>query len=216
MGTNLVFRDIGALAAARRLGTTLDSEKLQAAAPDDKKDLEVVKPVEAETSAISKPLEALRAVVPATIAAMYSALVIPLQTLSIAAGAGAKADHETALAKQFATDPAGLKKALETLPVETAAYFELRLGVAIVVAIFVFIFAFRKAQTVKNRVVLLEPAIATAAFVAWALASPGTFLAAKLTASELAIWSLAIAGVAAIGLVAFSSTTLSKKAGTKK
>jgi lysylphosphatidylglycerol synthetase-like protein (DUF2156 family) len=205
---DLALRDLGALARARRAGTTLASEQARTAAAGEIADAEVPP----QTGDVSKTLEALRAVLPATLIALYSALVIPLQGFAISNGADARAAQQAEIAKSLGNDAAKVKAALAALTVEPDALLSLRIAVAVIVAVFVFIYAYRKAQTVENQRVILEPLVTLGAFVAWELASPGTFLAALLTAQNLPVYTTVIAGLTAIGLWAVSETTLKKKA----
>jgi len=202
---DLAFRQLGALAAARRLGNTLDSQAASNAADG------AVAPVPATNDTVSKPLEALRAVIPATMITLYSGIVIPLQGFAINSGAAGRAATNAALAKQYGADTAGLETAIKALTVETSAWVEIRILFAIAATIAVLIYSYRQAQTVDGQRVILEPLVTTLAFAAWAAASPGSFLAAYLNAEQYQIIPLAIAGLMAIVLFAFSSTTLSKK-----
>lgn len=72
-------------------------------------------------------------------------------------------------------------------------------------------YAYSKAQTVQDERVLLEPAVTTGAFIAWAIASPGTFLAAYLNATQLAVVTILTAIIAAAVLFVISETKLKKK-----
>jgi hypothetical protein len=207
---DLAMRDIGALAAARRLGTTLEFEKGKAAAPPVDTGGEV--PPAPPPTKVSETLEALRAVIPATLITLYTAVVIPLQGFAISIGSDDRVAEQQRIAKEFASDAAKVKSELAAMTVEPDALLTLRIGVAVVIAVFVFLYAYRKAQTVPNQRVLLEPIVTTIAFVAWELASPGTFLAALLVPAMLPVYTTVIAGLTAIGLWAVSETILKKPA----
>jgi hypothetical protein len=207
---SIAFRDISALATARRSGTKLDSEKTKT--PE--------KPAEkAEGPNVSTALEALRAVLPATLITFYSTAVILLQATTNAAGAGDRAAEQAALAQTFGAGTPALESALKALPAEPATFAVWRVVFAFIWVGFVAIYAFRTAQVDAEpgpgrpaRRVFLEPIVATAAFIAWALASPGTFLAAYLNSTNLAIATILIAFVGAGGLCVVSEAVLKKKA----
>lgn len=191
----LAFRDIAALAKARRTGTTLDSQT--------KKD-----PKKATEPNVASALEALRAVLPATLITLYSTAVILLQNVTNAAGASERAAEQAALATTHGAGTPALTKALEALSVEPTTFAWARVAFAVIWIAFVGLYAFRTAQGVPGRRVILEPLVATAAFVAWALASPGTFLASYLNASNLAVVTILIAFVGAGGLLVLSDGVL--------
>lgn len=74
----------------------------------------------------------------------------------------------------------------------------------------VFILARSTAQTATNDTnPLLEPGIAVIAFAAWALASPGTFLAAFLKATDLA-GATGLTAIAAAAALFVASQLLKK------
>jgi hypothetical protein len=206
----LAFRDISALAAARRTGTSLATEK--------KKEPGATPPKTTDPD-VSTALEALRAVLPATLITLYSTAVILLQTTTNAAGAAERATEQAALAKTYAAGSPELENALKALSAEPSAFAGWRLLFAVVWVVFVAIYAFRTAQIDTPRAegrpvrrVFLEPLVATAAFIAWALASPGTFLAAYMNSTNLAIATILIAFLGAGGLYVISDAVLKKKA----
>jgi len=206
----LAFRDISALAAARRSGTSLEGEK--------KKTPET--PAEnTDGPNISSALEALRAVLPATLITLYSTAVILLQNLTNAGGSGERAAQQAAMAKTYGAGTPELETALKAMSAEPSTFAGLRVGFAVVFVVLVAFYAFRTAQpdppiVVGQRVrrVFLEPIVATAAFVAWALASPGTFLAAYMNSTNLAVATVLIAFIGAGGLYVISDSVLKKKA----
>jgi hypothetical protein len=162
------------------------------------------------TPDVSTALEALRAVLPATLVALYTTAVILLQNLAIASGAAARAAEQAALAAQHQNDQAGLAKALQELSVEPTGLAPARVGFALVCIVLVAIYAYRTAQVVPHKRVLLEPLVATGAFVAWVAASPGTPAAAYLNATQLAEFTILVAFIAAIALWVVSNTWLKK------
>ena len=215
---DLILRDLNALTTARRTGTPLTDAKAQQAAADANVPVPATDPSKkvAAGGDISSALDALRAVVPTTIISLYSTGVILLQSGTQALGGAGRNATQAALAKQFEKDPDGLKTALAALPLETADLVSVRIFVAVVTTLAVFYLAYYKAQPrdekhkKQKETVVLEPVITTLAFIAWALAAPGTFLAAYLTAMELFVATVAIAFTAAICLAVASQTVLKK------
>lgn len=201
------FRDIGALATARRAGTTLAGESKRGDAPAKKTD----------GPDVSTALEALRAVLPATLITLYTTAVILLQNVTNAAGSGDRAAQQSALAVSHGAGTEALTKALAALSVEPEQFAWARVLFAVAFTGLVAFYAYRTAQPtqrVKGQRILLEPLVATGAFVAWALASPGTFLASYLNATNLAVATILIAFIGAGGLWVVSEAVLKKKAGS--
>jgi hypothetical protein len=214
---DVILRDLSSLATARRSGMSLDVAKAQRAANDAgappplKPAGEGDKTSPPDSPNVATALEALRAVLPATFIALYSTAVILLQNFTQAAGAEARATLQTSLARQFAEKPNELKAAFQALPVESPYFVELRVGFAVLAILLLAYFAYSKAQMPGKKRVLMEPAVTTLAFIAWALASPGTFLAAYLTANQLAATTISVAFGAALALYVVSETVLRKK-----
>jgi hypothetical protein len=205
---SIAFRDISALAAARRSGTTLDSEKKKSSDSPPKK---------TDDPNISTALDALRAVLPATLITFYSTAVILLQNVTNAAGASDRAAQQAALATVHGAGTPALENALKLLSAEPNTFAIWRVLFAAVWVGLVAMYAFRTAQIETppgkpKRRVYLEPLVATAAFIAWALASPGTFLAAYLNSTNLAIATILIAFIGAGGLYVVSDAVLKMKA----
>lgn len=201
----LALREIGALAAARRGKTSLDAERENRAASEKEK-----APAN-DSPNVATALEALRAVLPTTMITLYTTGVLVLQNLTNATGADGRAAEQAALAERLGADSPALKTALANLSVEPTALAWTRVALAAFALLVVAYYAYSKAQTVPGQRVLLEPAVTTGAFAAWALASPGTFLAAYLNATQLAVATTLIAIIAAIALWAISDTKLKKK-----
>lgn len=160
---------------------------------------------------VATALEALRAVLPATFIALYSTAVILLQNLTQAAGAQARATLQADLAKEFDKRTDELKAALQALPVEAPNFVELRIGFAVLAILLLAYLAYSKSQVPGEKRVVMEPAVTTLAFVAWAVSSPGTFLAVYLTANELAATTISVAFGSALVLYVVSETVLRKK-----
>lgn len=197
---DLALRDLGPLAAARRKGTTLEAEKTNPAdAPA------------APGPNVATGLEALRAVLPATLITLYTTGVLLLQNVANAAGAGGRAAEQAALATKHGAGTPALEAALAALSVEPPALAWARVLFAVVFTVLVIYYAYNKAQTVPGRRVYLEPFVTSSAFVAWAVASPGTFLAAYMNATQLAVATILIAILAAGALWVVSETKLKKK-----
>jgi hypothetical protein len=213
---DLILRDLSSLATARRSGISLDEAKARQAANDAKKPAPPMPAGQGDRRPPDSPnvataLEALRAVLPSTFIALYSTAVILLQNLTQAAGADARTTHQTALAKEFAEKPNELKAALLALPVESPYLVELRVGFALLAIVLLAWLAYSKAQLPGKKRVLTEPVVTTLAFIAWALSSPGTFLAAYLTANQLAATTISVAFGSALALSVVSQTVLKKK-----
>jgi hypothetical protein len=205
---SIAFRDIAALAAARRSGTTLESEKKKTPSSP---------PQQTSDPDVSSALDALRAVLPATLITLYSTGVIVLQNAANSAGADDRAARIAALTKSLGAGTPELVTAVKGLSAEPDKYGFLRAIFAAAFLVFVAYFAFRTAQIEpatgkRKRTVYLEPLVSTAAFVAWAIASPGTFLAAYLNTTDLALTTILVAFLGAGGLYVISNGVLKKKA----
>lgn len=198
----LAMRDLPALVTARREGTTLASEQ---------KKSEVTPATPAGGPDIATALEALRAVLPATLITLYTTGVLLLQNLTNAAGAAGRAADQAALASTYGAGTPELAKALEALSVEPMTFAWARVVFAVACTFLVAFYAYRTAQVVPEKKVLIEPTVVTLAFVAWAVASPGTFLAAYLNTNNLAVTTILVAFIAAIGLFVIANTVLKKK-----
>jgi hypothetical protein len=201
---DFALRDIGALAAARRKGKSLDTMRAAAAGAEEKDEA-------VDSPNIASALEALRAVLPATLITLYTTGVLLLQNITNAVGAETRAAQQAALAVELGAGTPALKAALANMSAEPSDFAWARVLLAAVGTVLVAFYAYTKAQTVPGRRVLLEPTVTTGAFVAWAIASPGTFLAAYLNANELAVTTILVAVIAAAALWVISSTKLSRK-----
>lgn len=205
----IFLRDIGALARARRRRTTLAAEK---------KDETPAAPV-APGAPIGGGLEAVRAVLPVTFLATYTAGVLAFQGLAITLGADDRAKEQAALTKKFAADPAALKDALKELSLETDKLVWLRIVYAIAMLIGLVFLAFKKVTATPvagaplPETPKLEPFITIAAFIAWAVAAPGTPLAAYLNAENLTVVTVSV-GVFTAGVLYFVGKFVLKKAET--
>lgn len=198
-----------ALAKARNEGLTLESVK--AGKPAD---------VPAADSGIGGTLEALSAVIPAGITAAYTGAVLLVRGVALANGTEERAatQAEMATAGKTASD---IEKYLANIPLESDTYFSIRvlmlvvaLGAAAALAFLAARTANKKA-TKKRKYIVAEPLTASIAFLGWALASPGTPLAAKYNADDTLVFTVVIALVAALVLAAAGKVVLSKKAKTE-
>jgi hypothetical protein len=199
---DFALRDLNALSRARRGGTGLDRERAKKAASEPE-------PSD-ESPNIATALEALRAVLPATFVALYTTGVILLQNLAQATGASGRAREQVALAATHANSEAALEAALQALSVEPRDLSAIRVAFAVVSTILLAFYAYQKAQVPNEPRVVLEPSVVTGAFVAWALAAPGTFLAAYLNSTQLAATTIIVAVLAALALFVLGATVLNR------
>ena len=124
---SIAFRDISALATARRRGTTFESEKKKSP----------TSPAEKTTDPnISSALDALRAVLPATLITFYSTAVILLQNAANVAGADGRAAEISALTKTLGAGTPALEKAVKALTAEPDTYATWRVIFAAVWLVF--------------------------------------------------------------------------------
>jgi len=215
------LRDMTALIDARRLGKPVDEVRADQVAQTSGGTSGAggeTSPTNTTStnSDIAGFLDALKAVIPVGLITLYTSVVLVLQKLAIAIGADDRANEQKALADRLKNDPAALKKALKNLTDETTALVWLRVGFLLLAVLGVAFVAFYTAnkETSTDDNVVLEPLVVSLAFLCWALASPGTVLAAFLSSTNLAVWTLCIAGGAAFVLAVLGLTVLKKPVST--
>ena len=205
--------------------STVDTTRALAQARNDEVELGAAKsnaesdPAKAEdkSTSVASVLEALGAVVPTGVIALYSGAALALRQAAISGGADAKAATEAAMAAKGSTS-AEIAAALKALPQEPRNFVEGRLAILVFAALVALAMAIvatlrgNEAATKKRRVPFVEPFIAVVAFTAWALASPGTPLAAYHPASQMNAITIVIATVGGLTLVATGNTSLVKPA----
>lgn len=197
-----------ALVQARNDAESLASVKANTPEPAD------------DATGISGTLEAIAAVIPTGITATYTGGVLLVRGLALQAGTDARAAAEAALAKS-GKSAEEIEAVLEAMPLETTKYIEGRwllfvvaLGAAAVMAWSAAKAGNEKASK-KRRALVAEPLAAVAAFVGWALAMPGTPLAAYLSAGEVLVYTVIIGTVAGLGLLATGRLVLKKPVPTR-
>lgn len=192
-----------ALVRARNDNSTLASVKAEDAKPA------------ADASGITGTLEAIAAVIPTGITATYMAGVLLIRGVALNAGTEERAAAETVMAKAGKSADE-IKAALEAMPLETTAFIWARwalFAVALLAAAFMAGAAAKAGNdkaTKKRKLLLAEPLTAVVAFVGWALASPGTPLAAYYNANSVLVYSVLIGVVAGLGLLASGALVLKK------
>lgn len=100
---DLALRDIGALAAARRTRTSLNTARADRAGAE----LEDPPPTSPN---VGTALEALRAVLPATLITLYTTGVLLLQNITNAVGADPRAAQQAALAEELGAGTPALRQ----------------------------------------------------------------------------------------------------------
>lgn len=203
---------------------TTDTTSALVKARNDEETLASVKEGDPEPASgaagISGTLEAIAAVIPTGVAAIYTGGVLLVRGVALDAGTEKRATTEAALAAA-GKSAAEIKAALEALPLETTSFIGARWILFAVALAAAAIMAWRAAgagngkATKKRRLLLAEPLTAVAAFVGWALASPGTPLAAYFNANEVLVYTIVIGVVAGLGLLASGALVLKKAAPTK-
>ena len=205
--------------------STVDTTRALAQARNDQIDLRAAKDGEPAahdartggSKTVASVLEALGAVVPTGIIALYSGAAIALRQAALTAGADTRAELQARLASEGRT-AAEITSVLKALPQEPSNFVEGRVTIlvfAAVVALAMSVVATvrgNRAASAKRRVPFVEPFVATVAFTAWALASPGTPLAAYHSASQMTAITIVIATIGGLTLVATGNTSLVKGA----
>lgn len=200
---------VTALATARNNAQPL-SDAMADKAPDRSSDR--TKPSVASTT------ESLAAVIPTGVVGLYTLMVLPIKQYAEKAATTERANKAAELAKDPENSKAEIKAALARLTQESDDWIRLRWGLLVLTAIVVVALGFQAARAANQsadmtrKLPLAEAGTAVLAFLAWALATPGTPLAAHYVADDMNIVSGAIVGVSALLLLALGKGVLSKPA----
>jgi hypothetical protein len=203
---------VTALATARNNGQRL-SDALVGEAPP------TTLPTELPT--VATTVEALAAVIPTGVVGLYTLIVLPISQYADKAATAASADKAANLARNPDNSQADIETALAKLTQESGDWLALRWGVLALTAVVVVALITQAARAGNKpgrarKAPVAEALAAAIAFLAWALATPGTPLATHFTAADMTIVSGSIVGVAALLLLALGKGVLTKPAGRAK
>lgn len=192
-----------------------DSVPLSAAKTDDSA------PTAAGTvtgsESVAAVLEAIGAVVPTGIIAIYGGAAVGLRQVAISAGASSRAKYEAKLKVEGKTVEQ-IAEIIEKLPQEPSNFVEGRILLLVFAGVVALIMSVTAAKAgnsaaVKQRKLpFAEPFVAVVAFVGFALASPGTPLAAYHSSSTMLAITIMISAIAGLTLTATGSVSLVKPA----
>lgn len=166
---------------------------------------------------VATTAEALAAVIPAGVVGLYTLIVLPIKQYAEKAATANRAEEAAKLAKDPENTQADIQAALTKLTQESTDWLTLRWGVLILGAVVVVALVVQAARggnkPGKTRSKpIAEAATALLAFLAWALATPGTPLATHYVADDMTIVSGTIVGVSALLLLALGKGVLTKPA----
>lgn len=176
-----------------------------------------------EAPTVSTTVEALAAVIPTGVVGLYTLIAIPISQYAEKAASAARADKAAELALDPKMTKPQIEAALAKLTQESGDWLALRWGVIILTTVVVAVLVAQAARggnqpsTTKVRTVPVPEALASVlAFLAWAMAAPGTPLAHHYTADDMTVVTSTIVGVAALLLLALGKGVLSKPSRVSK